>query len=68
MKLLRQKLGQGGIVVAAIAGILVFLYWLWPEAVVGIGKAIGGIIAWIVTNAIGAAGSLITGFMGAIGG
>ena len=65
---IRGRRSQGGIVIVAVAGILIFLYWLWPAAVVGIGRAIGSILTWIVTNAIGAVGSLITGLVSGIGG
>lgn len=65
---IRGRRSQGGLYVILMIGAFAFLFWLAPGAVVAIGKGIGKVIAWIVTNVAGAAWSLITGLVAGIGG
>lgn len=59
---------QGGMYVILVVAVFAFLFWLAPGVVVAIGKGLGKVIYWVVTNVAGAAWSLITGLVAGIGG
>ena len=65
---IRGRRSQGGMYAILVIAVFAFLFWLAPGAVVTIGKGLGKVIAWIVTNVLGAAWSLVTGLVVGVGG